>query len=681
MKKLLYIFFLTVLIWMNGVESYSYDKLSIVERFTNASCGPCATINNAWYNAVTHELVNSGAISHIIYNGWWPGAGDPMYLLNQTDNTTRINYYGVNAVPWIDVNGTTISTSQAALENAVNNGNASYSPFQITVAVNEFSQSLLKYTVTITRDPGDVTTFGNNVKLRFGLTEKTVAFSSPPGSNGESVFYSVCRKMLPDAGGTLLTIPSPGESTDIVLEYVPTSQFLSSVIMDSIRVVAFVQDDATKNIYQSFMAENYSSSVEQTSADVIGENTSPGEFTTSVFNSGLLDDSYNVHVDMDAPAGWTGEYTTINGTFNFDQTDEIQVPSNTSGDISISVDPAGNNGFAEINVQFVSVNNPQLISTATMRMVTLTGVNGLVIDASGRGYSDLVLPVLDQEFPYTTGIVSRDALYDGIDLSNFNLIVWSAGDAYPVFNDFEVTALQSYLDIGGRLLIDGQNIGEDIFDPNGQSQFAQSFYNDYLHADYVDTWGHSYLVNGIDGDPISDQIVVSFSGIYDRSPDQVAPHDNYGTALFTFGTTSNYSGIRSDDGNTRVVYFSFGFEQISNQDARDTLIARSVRWLMDGVAVGVKDNQNSISTFNLQQNYPNPFNPTTKIKYSIPEASLVSLKVYDILGNEVASLVNQEKQAGTYEVQFNATSLSSGVYLYKIKSGSFVQTKKMIVLK
>ena len=130
-----------------------------------------------------------------------------------------------------------------------------------------------------------------------------------------------------------------------------------------------------------------------------------------------------------------------------------------------------------------------------------------------------------------------------------------------------------------------------------------------------------------------------------------------------------------------MVYSSIGLEQMPS-DVRDTVTARSIRWLTENIVVGTKDNEAiQPMTYSLQQNYPNPFNPTTKIKYSIPEASQVSLKVYDILGNEVASLVNQEKQAGTYEVQFNASSLSSGVYFYKIKSGSFIQTRKMIVLK
>ena len=91
-------------------------------------------------------------------------------------------------------------------------------------------------------------------------------------------------------------------------------------------------------------------------------------------------------------------------------------------------------------------------------------------------------------------------------------------------------------------------------------------------------------------------------------------------------------------------------------------------------------------TIHLFQNYPNPFNPSTKIIYTIPDAGisfakLVQLKVYDVLGNEVATLVNEEKSSGTYEVEFNGKNLTSGIYFYTLKSGSFVITRKMILLK
>jgi hypothetical protein len=85
--------------------------------------------------------------------------------------------------------------------------------------------------------------------------------------------------------------------------------------------------------------------------------------------------------------------------------------------------------------------------------------------------------------------------------------------------------------------------------------------------------------------------------------------------------------------------------------------------------------------FQLEQNYPNPFNPSTRIRYSIPEASFASIKVYDMLGKEVATLVNEEQSAGNYEVDFDATGLSSGIYFYKLQAGNFIETRKMTILK
>jgi hypothetical protein len=87
------------------------------------------------------------------------------------------------------------------------------------------------------------------------------------------------------------------------------------------------------------------------------------------------------------------------------------------------------------------------------------------------------------------------------------------------------------------------------------------------------------------------------------------------------------------------------------------------------------------SDYSVSQNYPNPFNPSTKISYQIPKSGYVTLKVYSALGKEVASLVNEEKSAGRYVVDFNALGLSSGIYFYSIHSGSYYETKKMILLK
>jgi hypothetical protein len=95
----------------------------------------------------------------------------------------------------------------------------------------------------------------------------------------------------------------------------------------------------------------------------------------------------------------------------------------------------------------------------------------------------------------------------------------------------------------------------------------------------------------------------------------------------------------------------------------------------------IEEEETIPTVFKLEQNYPNPFNPSTKIKFAVPEKSNVLIKVYDILGSEVVTLVNKEMDAGWYENDFNAFGLSSGVYLLRMEAGSFVNTKKMILLR
>jgi hypothetical protein len=93
-------------------------------------------------------------------------------------------------------------------------------------------------------------------------------------------------------------------------------------------------------------------------------------------------------------------------------------------------------------------------------------------------------------------------------------------------------------------------------------------------------------------------------------------------------------------------------------------------------------NETTVSTeFALEQNFPNPFNPATTISFSIPFSEFTTLKIFDILGNEIVTLVNEEKQAGSYLVEFNASNLASGMYIYRLQAGSFTETKKMVLMK
>ncbi len=105
-------------------------------------------------------------------------------------------------------------------------------------------------------------------------------------------------------------------------------------------------------------------------------------------------------------------------------------------------------------------------------------------------------------------------------------------------------------------------------------------------------------------------------------------------------------------------------------------------FLLDrGHITNVEDEKQIPSEFNLTQNYPNPFNPTTKISWQSPVGSHQTLKIYDVIGNEVATLVDEYREAGSYEITFDASKLSSGIYLYKLQAGSFVEVKKMTLIK
>jgi hypothetical protein len=124
-------------------------------------------------------------------------------------------------------------------------------------------------------------------------------------------------------------------------------------------------------------------------------------------------------------------------------------------------------------------------------------------------------------------------------------------------------------------------------------------------------------------------------------------------------------------------YFPF------TEQSKKVLLAEIARMVLlgGGPAVGVRENATTPSAFVLSQNYPNPFNPTTKIAYAVPTATKVRLQVFDVLGRKVATLVDETKQAGEYSVEFDASRLVSGVYMYQMTTPKTSITKKMVLIK
>jgi hypothetical protein len=139
---------------------------------------------------------------------------------------------------------------------------------------------------------------------------------------------------------------------------------------------------------------------------------------------------------------------------------------------------------------------------------------------------------------------------------------------------------------------------------------------------------------------------------------------------------SSWIDTEAGKSKTRKLYYKITAVDISQHESA---YSNEVwRW---GKIPKISTGEYTINSYELEQNYPNPFNPSTKITYSIKEEGLVALKVYDILGKEIVTLVNENKPAGNYEADFNASQLPSGMYIYKIQSGNFTDVKKMLLTK
>ena len=161
-----------------------------------------------------------------------------------------------------------------------------------------------------------------------------------------------------------------------------------------------------------------------------------------------------------------------------------------------------------------------------------------------------------------------------------------------------------------------------------------------------------------------------------------------GSGVEDFGASSSYTQFTVpisylyDDGTPDSCYILISIDHGENADDPTLGSYFIIDDLAFGDATGIADNGgNKPLKFQLDQNYPNPFNPTTTINYQLSKNGMVTLKVYDVLGSEVKTLVNEIKQPGAYKVNFDGRSLPSGVYFYRLTAGTFTQTKKLVLMK
>jgi hypothetical protein len=592
----------------------------LLEEWTNASCGPCAG-NNPTIDAFVD--LNFGTVVPVKYHVWWPGSNDPMYQYNIPENTERTDYYGVGGVPHVIMGGVTHPvypyTTPGSLQDGYDAQMAKGTPLEIFVTDTRVTGDSIRADVTLNLV---APLPAGDHYLRVMAIERMIHYASPPGTNGETDFYDVFRKAYPDILGT--SIPTAIGTYNYSFTYpLDMAVWVDSMIYS----IAFVQDDATKIVWGSAKGRDLPMEVMLEANTPIVEkpvsrssnNSKPPHF---LFNdSDELMGGFNVELfegDF-PPAGW--QVINPDGGITFEHYDGANGPA-LGGSKSVKLD-------------FYSYSSTGESDTMNTRIFT-----GLEV----------------------------------IDSIKFDY----AHAEYPGYGPDRLIA---------RVSIDGgQTFPFTIFDKEGSELATVPETNsNFVPANGSEWATFSYSLNSI--------IPVELTSF-------IAETRSEGVELsWTTATELNNLGFEIERSNDNENFYRIGFVQ----GAGTTTEIQSYTYIDDIEYSGIKtyyyrlkqvdfDGRSQYSDvvnvdfdipkdFVLGQNYPNPFNPSTKITYALPTQSPVLIKVYDLTGQEVITLVDEVKEAGTYEINFEALNFASGVYIYQMRAGDFSSVKKMSILK
>jgi hypothetical protein len=395
-------------------------------------------------------------------------------------------------------------------------------------------------------------------------------------------------------------------------------------------------------------------------------------------------------------------YFTLNGVSWVLKADE-----HTLGPSVASVTyPIGQNQAVYFRVVAVDAASPPNLSTPSdvygVRLAP--GRRTLVVDGFDRTEGSGSYHFPDHPFALTHGrsirgwftTCANDALLDGsASLADHDLVVWLLGDesvADETFSQQEQSQVKAFLGLPGRaLIVSGSEIAYDLDRPSGPTQEDREFLHTYLKLAFAADDAGTPTVRGAPASPF-EPLAFRYGVVADGSPYEEDWPDVFspmagGEVLLHYGQAGSspaavgFRGITTGGGAYAVATLGFPFETIGTQSARDSLMDMLFAYTDIPEGVDGPASDGVPRGYELSQNYPNPFNPSTTIRYALPASGDVRLVVYDILGREVATLVNETRTAGTHTAVLDGTRLGSGTYFAVLTAGGRRFVRSMLLLK
>ncbi|HEY3296656.1 MAG TPA: Omp28-related outer membrane protein [bacterium] len=672
---------IAALLLLGALTATAAVRTVLTEGFTQWNCGPCAGWNPIERQVV--EAMGRDSVLNIKYHVSWPAPNnDAMYLWNTSEVNTKITYYNVTGVPdgWVD-GRTEITRSASGFRSQIRTARNVPAPCTIDIEASISGETTVQFSGTVTATDSALA----NTRLYVVLISD-VDSPSPHGSNGETSFDNIFRDFYPDAAGqTITSVPLNG-----TLDFSGTLNKSAAWDTDSMSVVVFLQDYASKYVHQAAWAPVLNLWQVQTSCtdpvQLISEvNGGEVDYTIQLSNHGRNNDTYTVSVGDALPGGWT---QTIEATDVASDPTSIDVPL-TSGEattLTLRVNPNGHGGSANLAVNIQSQGNTT--TTAALAFRLMAGLDVLLVDDDG-GANNV-------ETFYTNALQASEpnracgwwdlhagALDENI-LPAIPMLIWMTG-ASPTGNTLtaaEQSTLEMYVNNGGKLFLTGQGIAFDLR--------TSSFMTDVLHVGHYLPFPTGHNVTGVSGNAISDGLdlaVIGGDGASNQTrQNKIHALDSYATPIWNWqGVTGDTcAAVQVETPVYKLVFMAFGFEAISSAANRNAVMGRIVDWMLGPVAADPRT-VSAPNEFALAQNYPNPFNPETVIPYALPLRAEVSLRIFDVLGRQVAVLASGLQEPGAHAVTWNAAKVSSGLYFYSLeaKAGSqtFRATRKLMLLK